>query len=99
MRDRVTISDLEAVCRRINRTLNGTDETPVWTMDDTGRNSPRANIDVFYLDGAYGGYALYRVMSEGGGVTDVLNTGHTSKRELRDQMFAYLEGIDAGRKT
>ncbi len=53
----------------------------------------RANIGVYYIDGAYGGYALYRIMSEGGGVTDVLNVGHVPKRELRELMFAFLEGI------
>ena len=97
--ERVTIADLEAVCRRINRTVNGTDETPVWTMDDTCRKSPVANIGVFYLDGAYGGYALYRIMSEGGGVTDVLGTGHTTKRGLQARMFSFLEGIDYGAKV
>ncbi len=91
MSDRVTISDLEAICRRINRTVNGTDEAPVWTRDEDGTN--RATIGVFYLDGAYGGYALYRIMSEHGGVTDVLNTGHCPKRELQARMFSFLEGI------
>ncbi len=99
MSERVTIADLEAVCRRINRTVNGTDEVPVWNELVDGENSIRANIGVFYLDGAYGGYALYRIMSEGGGVTDVLNTGHTTKRELQARMFSFLEGIDYGAKV
>ncbi len=99
MSERVTIADLEAVCRRINRTVNGTDEVPVWNELVDGENSICANIGVFYLDGAYGGYALYRIMSEGGGVTDVLGTGHTTKRELQARMFSFLEGIDYGAKV
>ncbi len=101
MSERVTIADLETVCRRINRTVNGTDQTPVWSTLHDLEEAPfnRANIGVFYLDGAYGGYALYRIMSEGGGVTDVLGTGHTSKRELQARMFSFLEGIDYGAKV
>lgn len=95
MSDRVTISDLEAICRRINRTVNGTDQTPVWETVHDLEEAPfrHANIGVFYLDGAYGGYALYRIMNEGGGVTDVFNGGHMPKRELQARMFAFLEGI------
>ncbi len=96
MTDRVTIADLEAICRRINRTVNGTDQLEVYTREN---GTLRANIGVFYLDGAYGGYALYRIVSEGGGVTDVLNTGHTTKRELQARMFSFLEGIDYGAKV
>jgi hypothetical protein len=104
MSDRITNSDLEAVCRRINRTVNGTDEMPVWspaqlTGDGHTNLASRANIGVFYIDGAYGGVALYRIMNEGGGVTDVFNVGHVPKRELRNLMFAYIEGLDAGITT
>lgn len=88
--ERVTIADLEAVCRRINRMVNSTDQQEVWTRTEDGL---RANIGVFYIDGAYGGVALYRVMNEHGGVTDVLNVGHVPKRELQRLMFAFIEGM------
>lgn len=84
--------DLEAVCARINRTLNGKECQP-WYRDDSGKL--RATIGAFYIDGAYGGYALYRMVNPGGGVSDVFRVGHVPKRELRNLMFAYLEGIDA----
>lgn len=99
MSDRVTNADLEAACKRINRTVNGTDETPLWRRIHDLEEAPInvASIGVYYVDGAYGGVALYRITSEGGGCTDVFNVGHVPKRELRNLMFAYLEGIDAER--
>lgn len=90
MTDAVTQRDVEAVCRRINRIVNGTDETSVWERVD---GEYRANVGVYYVDGAYGGVALYRVANESGGVTDVFRIGHVTKRQLRDAMFAFIEGI------
>lgn len=94
---RINLADLEAVVRRINRTVNGTDETPEWFRDDDGlHQSP----DVYTLSGAYGGYALHRNCSVGAdghshGVSDVLGTGHCPKRELYEQMHGFLRGIEA----
>jgi hypothetical protein len=89
----VTKSDLEAVVRRINRTLNGTDETPVYDRDTNG-HYVRANPDVFYLDGAYGGFALYRTVGTNSGATDVLSVGHVPKRQLHALMHAFLRGVE-----
>lgn len=103
MSDRITNSDLEAVCRRINRIVNQSENFDVWesnpdwnTETGTASNAVRARIGTFYIDGAYGGVALYRIMSEGGGVTDVFNVGHVPKRELYHLMFAYIEGLGTG---
>lgn len=91
--ERITVSDLEAVVRRINRVMNGTDQHEPWERVD---GTLRANVGVFYLDGAYGGYDLYRMVNESGGVDDVLRCGHRPKRELYDLMHAYLRGITSG---
>jgi hypothetical protein len=106
MTERVTDRDLENVCHRINRIVNQTDNhdaweaNPDWNVETgTAGNALRARIGIYYIDGAYGGVALYRIMSEGGGVTDVFNVGHVPKRELRDLMFAYIEGLDAGMRA
>ena len=87
---RILTSDLDAVCRRINRTLNGTDETPV-RVD--GENAP----DVFWISGAYGGYSLYR--NSGAGAEDVFRCGHLPKRELYDRMQSFLTGVDYASRT
>ena len=94
---RITLSDLEAVCRRINRTVNGTDEQELWTRGEDG--NLQQTPDVYHLSGAYGGYALHRACSADGngeshGVHDVFGY-HMPKRELYDRMQAFLKGIEA----
>lgn len=84
---RITDKDLEAVCLRINRTLNRPETT--WTKTETG---PRANIGNFHLSGAYGGVALHCICSDGGGVNDIFG-GHMPKRDLYNRMQAYLKGL------
>ena len=103
MGDRITVKDLRAVCARINRWAGFAGDAQLgepaywtsvalWTQQD-GRNI--ATVGMFYVDGAYGGWSLYRMMNEAGGVTDVLRSGHVPARELYGLMHAYLEGIDA----
>ncbi len=103
MSDRVTVRDLEALVLRVNRAVNGTleypDETfPTHYQDETGyHQSPWT----YYLDGAYGGYALYRmsgpdINGESHGVSDVFG-GHMPKRDLYHRLHAFLEGIESVR--
>lgn len=92
MSDRITTKDIEAVCSRINRTVNGEDRSP-WERNESGEL--RAVIGTYTLDGAYGGYALYRIMNEGGGVNDVLQCGHLPKREIYNMMRSFLAGFEA----
>lgn len=88
--DRVSIKDLEAIVARINR-ITGSPMEP-YTRSSHGSV---ANIGNYHLSGAYGGYALHRMSNEAGGIIDALRSGHVSKRELRDLMFAYIAGIEA----
>lgn len=90
--DRITVKDLEAVVRRVNRTVNGSEVEP-WVRGEDGQL--RATVGAYYLDGAYGGYELLRMSNENGGVTDVLASGHVPKRELYALMHAFLRGIEA----
>lgn len=94
MNERITVKDLRAVCDRINRTF-GQALLP-WTFGQ-GPAGGKANIGTFYIDGAYGGWELMRIMNEGGGVTEPLgSTGHVPARELYGLMHAYLRGVEAG---
>ena len=98
MTDRITTKDLEAVCQRVNRAVNGQEMEP-YTRDkaEPGEKVGRfhANIDAYTLSGAYGGYSLHRIVNESGGVTDVFGCGHVPKRELYNRMQSFLRGIEA----
>ena len=91
MTDRVTTKELQAIVARINR-ITGSPETP-WVRDDAG--NLRANIGNYHLDDDYGGYALHRMENEAGGADDVFNDGYVSKRQLRDLMYAFIDGLHA----
>jgi hypothetical protein len=52
-----------------------------------------ANIGNYHISGAYGGYSLHRMATEGGGVSDVFSCGHVPARELAALMSAYMSGL------
>ena len=81
---RVTKKMLEAKVELLNKVTNSPQEYR------TGSNT---NIGHYMLDGAYGGYALHRVMNETGGVNNVFRCGHVPARELAGLVDAYIQGI------
>ena len=89
MSDRISQSQLEQLCVILNKQTGA--DTECWTRDDTGLH---ANIGTFYIDGAYGGVALYRMVTDGGGVTDVLSCGHTTKRDLYNRIRGLMVGME-----
>ena len=92
MADRVTLATLESLCATIEHRVNGAAGGPLWTRADDGRSVAR--IGAYYIDGAYGGVALYRIVTDGGGVSDVLGCGHVPKRELANRMRAFIRGLE-----
>lgn len=98
MSDRITQKDLDQLRRVLNRTINGdANLSPGRVSQDEGdeRATYHANIGAYYIDGAYGGVALYRMVTDGGGVTDVFNAGHMPRRELYNRIRAFLDGYEA----
>jgi len=93
--DRVTVSHLRAVIARINRETDSPAEP--YYLDADGRL--RAQIGNFHLSRAYGGFALNRMVTEGGGVSSPLSTGHIPARDLMNRMHAFLAGLDAARRA
>jgi hypothetical protein len=63
------------------------------TTSPSGHGIYSANIGNYHLSGAYGGFSLHRMDTDGGGVQDVLGCGHISKRDLYDRMHAFIRGI------
>lgn len=59
-----------------------------------GYTNNKAHVGGVYLDGAYGGWTLHKVMNEGGGVRTLLRRGHVPARELFQAMHDAMEGVE-----
>ena len=89
----ITVKNLQAVVNRINK-ATGSPSTQYSTEVPCA-----AMIGNYHLSSAYGGYALHQVVNVSGGIRDISNSGHMSKRALYDLMFAYLAGYEAGKES
>ena len=92
MADRITNRHLEQLCRVINVRVNADPCSEIWHRDAGG--DLVARIGAYYIDGAYGGVALYQVVTAGGGVSDVLGCGHVPKRDLYNRLTAFYRGLE-----
>jgi hypothetical protein len=92
MSTRITRRDLDGVIARLNA-ITGHPTEP-YTKQPDGSYTP--NAGTFLLSGAYGGWALHQMASEGTGERDVLYTGHVPARELYTAIHAYMRGIMDG---
>jgi len=88
----ITLKNLQAVVDRINTTTGSPVEQ--YTSVD---GKLVANIGNNHLSGAYGGYALYRMVNASGGIRDISDSGYMTKRALYDLMHAYLAGYEAAK--
>lgn len=96
--ERITRKHLDSLAAILNRRM-GFGGASLWTRqrdtraeDTSWRNV--ATVGMFYIDGAYGGWALEQIVSEGGGVRDVFRCGHVPARELYGLIRAYLTALD-----
>lgn len=87
--NRITEKDLQATVDYLNR-LTGSPNTPYTRIDD----KLHANIGNYHLSHAYGGVKLHRMVNEGGGVREPISTGYTNKRDLYNQMHAFIRGLE-----
>lgn len=86
--DRITDKHLDTLCDHLNKLTNSPATSYTRTADGM-----RANIGNFHISHAYGGVCLHRMSNENGGVTTPLCYGHVPKRELYEQMRAFIAGI------
>ena len=75
----ITLKNLEAVVNRINKAVGNTEHNAIGN---------------YQLDNAYGGWMLVKIMNDGGGI-NTITQGYRSKRELYDQLFAFIAGVEA----
>jgi hypothetical protein len=85
MSERITEKQLHAIVDRINR-VTGSPMEPY--------TAGKTNVGNYHLDFAYGGVELQRMVNDVGGVTCPIRSGHVSKRELANLMWAFLEGLE-----
>lgn len=94
MRRQITKAFLESQIEWLN-TLTGNPLEP-YTKGDDGRY--HANIGNYHLAGAYGGFQVHQMATDGGGVNEPLYTGYIPKRELSERLSAYIRGIEVGKE-
>lgn len=89
---RITEAHLKAEVEWLNK-MTGNPTYP-YTRDDSGQL--KANIGNYHISHAYGGVCLHQMVNEGGGVRDIFNCGHITKRDLAERISAYMLGIEHG---
>lgn len=101
MSNRITMKDLESIVARINRVAGFPDgeitRTPVHTQTDEGvkvTSNFKWNIGAYTLSGAYGGWQLQQIVTDGGGIRCITH-GYLPKREVYNQAQAFLAGMGA----
>ena len=86
---RITIKNLRRLCETLNK-ITGSPTTPYTRLED---GTLRGNIGHFYIDCAYGGYSLERML-ETGGCTVIFNCGHVPARDLYNRIHAFIAALD-----
>ncbi len=88
---RITQKQLENLVDRINKVT----KSPATSWTKTTNAGLKANICNYYLDYAYGGVKLVRMVNGRGGIEEI-SCGYGTKRELYEWMHAFLCGIAQG---
>lgn len=88
---RITIAMLESRIDLINELTNSPATPYTKNLDDNGYD---ANVGNYHLSQAYGGVCLVR-MTDGGGESCPLSGGHVPKRDLYNELNAFIAGLQA----
>lgn len=88
MSQRITERMLENRLDTIRRLLGRTQ--PPYSQDDTGKWT--ANLGALHLDGAYGGWSVTEIVTEGGGVHQ-WTAGHIPARDLFTGLGIAIEAL------
>jgi hypothetical protein len=88
---RITEKQLESLVQWVNELTNSPPTS--YTRTEDGKLS--ANIGNYHLYFAYGGVNLHRMTNTGGGVNTPLGEGTRTKRELFNQLHAFINGLRA----
>ena len=87
---KVTKDNLEHEINRVNLATG----SPLATWTKTVAGNYTANVGNYHLSGAYGGWQLQRICTEGGGVSVPFGGGYVSKAAMYAQLQAFLAGVN-----
>ena len=88
--ERITEKMLEIRVQRLNELTESPTES--YKTGEDGRRE--AQIGNFHLSHAYGGVCVHRMSNLGGGVSCPLTNCHRPKREVFEELGAFLDGIE-----
>jgi len=83
---RITTKQLEAMVKELNEIVGVPTEPYTKAKDGT----INANIGTYYISGAYGGWALEKIVTTGGGVTRISHDGYGTKHQLSKFLDGFL---------
>jgi len=95
MSQRITIKHLEAKARTLNKIAG----QPLEPYTRTEGGDLVACPGNYHISGAYGGYQLERMSTEGGGVTIPVSTGHIPARQCALVIDAFILGYSAAKEN
>ena len=87
---RITKKDLDSKVELLNNMTGN--PTKAYAQE---KGKLLAQVGSYVLDGAYGGWGLGQICSEGGGQRTIIG-GHRPKKELFDMIDIFMEGIFRG---
>lgn len=93
MTTRITKFVLEQMIDTLNR-ITGSPLKAWETVD----GNLTANVGHYFLQGAYGGWQVQKIVTDGGGTVHI-SEGYKSKREVYEFLRAYMDGIVEGVKV
>ena len=88
---RISKHDLDMMVDRLNIAAGTPRET--WSRDENGKLKP--NAFNYHLSGAYGGYQVQQICTEGSGTSNPITGGHVTKRECYDTLYAFIKGVES----
>ncbi len=89
----ITINDLEQSVKHLNEIT----DNPQFRINN-GKDGLIYGVGSYFIEGAYGGYQLFQVSNECGGVRECLGTGYTSKKELYYAIKYFKQGYYEGKR-
>ena len=91
----ITKTDLTRMVRGLNNRVGHPEGVGSYTEYEEG--TARATLGYYYLQGEWGGWKLYQIITKTGGVRDVFGCGAVPKRVMYYLLRAYATGLDDGR--